>query len=195
MNDMFTLVSAHVHIRDFTNHLRALLLPVLAYSLLAGLTLGAVETAQAQPDTESNMPKVVDENATTPVNNAFEVTSALWRVHFGDYAADVLRGAGPDAKREVMLDLIVVARNDNGRTDLSATLSPLLEIVKNGASSEHRLLALQAIHLIGTEHSMASRYRRAMEKLYRIAHEISSDNVRRGAADVLMDYYGGKEKN
>lgn len=189
---MFTQASANVHIRYFINRLFAPILPLLVCAL-AGLVLGPAGTAQAQNDIQPNMPKVIVEGAPTPATNLIGVTTAPWRAHFGEHAADVLRTADPQAKQEVMRDLITVTTNSSS-IDLSAALPQLLEVVEHSPSEDSRLMAVQALAVIGTDHSREPRYGKTMEELYRIAQEESSEKVRRAAADVLLNHYGDEEE-
>lgn len=189
---MFTQASTNAHIRHFTARLVAPILPLLVCGLV-GLVLGPPETARAQTDVKPNMPKVVVENAPTPTGNTFNITSAPWRAHFGEHAADVLSEADPEAEQAAMRDLIEVATYGEGEVDLTATLPELLEVAEHSASEVSRLMAMEAVASIGTKHSQEPRYREAMEKLYRIAQEESSDRVRRAATGVLLDFYGDEE--
>lgn len=191
---MFTQASFNAHIRHFANRLSVPLLPLLACTLLVGLALGPVETARAQTDVEPTMPKVVFEDAPKPGTYVFGITSAPWRTHFGEYAAEVLQGADPEAQLAALQDLIVLASSSEGSIDLSETLTPLVQLVDQGISKDHSLMALQALHVIGTEHSIEPRYRQAMEKLYRTEHEDFSGEVRQAAAGVLVDFYGTGEQ-
>jgi hypothetical protein len=56
-------------------------------------------------------------------------------------------------------------------------------------------MALQALYLIGTEHSSEAEYRRAMEKLYQIAREEPEGQVRSSAVATLIGFYGSKKDN
>ncbi len=187
---MFTKKGTNAHIRSLAARFLAPVLPLLACAL-AGLLLRPAGTAQAQSTLEPNAPKVLNEEGRAPT--AIGVTSGPWRAHFGEYAAEVLRTAGPEARKEAMHNLIAIAVPPTGRPiDLSATLPQLLEVVEHSSSEESRLMAVQALQVIGTDHARASRYRRAMEELYRIAQEEPSDRVRDAAASVLHDFYGGE---
>lgn len=193
MNAMFTQAKTHTLIRSFTNHRSAILFPLLACALLVGLVSGPVKTAQAQTDVRPTAPKLDVENPPAPGVNRFGITSAPWRAHFGGHAADVLRTADPESKKEAMRDLIAVAARSDGNIDLSDTLSPLVRIFEEGISEDHSLMALQTLDLIGTEHSSESRYRQAMREIYQAAQKKSSDQVRGVAAALLQDFFGEDE--
>lgn len=189
---MFTKKGIHAHIRPLAARLRAPVLPLLACAL-SGLLLSPIGEARAQSTLGPNAPTVLNEEARAPT--AIGVTSAPWQAHFGEYAADVLRTAEPEARKETMQNLIAIAvPPTSSGIDLSATLPQFLEVVEHSPNEESRLLAVQALRVIGTDHARAPRYRRAMEQLYRIAREESSDKVRHAAASVLHDFYGGEEE-
>lgn len=190
---MFTQTSASAHIRYFIARLVAPSLPVLVCALMV-LVLCPHGTAQAQNAGQTAMQKVFVEGVPTPATNVIGVTTAPWRAHFGEHAAKVLRRADPETKREAMCDLIALTMNSNS-IDLTATLPQLLSIAEHGTSELSRLVAVEALQEIGTEHSQEPRYRKAMEKLSRIAQEESSNRVRRGANDLLLDFYGDEEEN
>jgi hypothetical protein len=186
MNPMFTHSPIHTHIRPSTTS-RLLLAPLLACALLVGLALGPVETAQAQTDIHPPLPKV-EAGPPSAGTDALVITSAPWRAYFGEHAAEVLRGTDPKAKRAALRDLIAVARNSENTLDLSETVTPLVGIFEEGRSEDLSLMALQALHVIGPEHSSERRYREAMSKVYQIAQEKSSEEVRRAAASVLKTF-------
>ena len=194
VNVMFAQAKIHAHIRALTTYLNTLRLPLLAVALLAGGVFGPAGTAWAQVDDEPAISKVVFEKAPVSSADGLRVTNAPWRTHFGEHAAMVLRESNSSAKKVAMRDLIVLA-NGRGEMDLSATLPPLLRIVEVGPSTVHRLMALQALYLIGTEHSSESEYRRAMEKLYQIAREEPRGQVRSSAVATLIGFYGSKKDN
>lgn len=148
--------------------------------------MGPVETAQAQTDLHPPLPR--GEAAPTSGIDALVITSAPWRAHFGQYAAEVLRGTDPKVKRAALRDLIAVARHSEDTLDLSETVTPLVEIFEEGRSEDLSLMALQALRVIGPEHSSERRYREAMSKVYQIAQEKSSEEVRRAAASVLKTF-------
>lgn len=193
MNPMFTHSHVIGSIRSVTNPKSTLVLPVLVCALLAGIALAPVETARAQTDVEPTLPAMFEEEVSKPGTNALDITSAPWRVHFGEHAAKVLEGSNPRAKLEALRDLIVVASYNEGRINLSETLTPLVGLFEQGMSTKHSLMALQALSQIGTEHSSESQYREAMWEVYQIAQEKSSEQVRRAAASVLHDFYGNDE--
>lgn len=190
---MFTQTSDNAPIRYFTARLVAPILPLLVCALM-GLVLGSTETAQAQTDVEPTMPKVVVEEAPSAPTKALGIENAVWRAHFGEQAAELLGQHGQKVKETAMRNLITVATTGEAGIDLSAALPPLLQIAKRGATEERRLMALQAIQAIGTEHSPESLYRRAMEQIYRAKQEESSEDVRRAATDVLLDFYGDRKR-
>lgn len=191
VNAMFTKKRANPDIRYFVARLIAPILPILVCGLM-GIVLSPTGTAQAQNAVQPDIPRVIVEGAPSPTTNLVGVTTAPWRSHFGEHAADVLRASGPQAKQEAMQDLIAVTANGS-KIDLTGTLSELLEVVEHGASEESRLMALQTLHVIGIEHSDEGDYRETMRKLYRIAQEESSERVRGAAADLLSDYYGTED--
>ena len=191
---MFAQAKIHAHIRALTTYLNTLRLPLLAVALLAGGVFGPAGTVWAQADDEAAIQEVVFERAPVSSTDAVRVTNAPWRTHFGEHAATVLRESNSSAKKMAMRDLIVVTKG-RGEVDLSATLTPLLRIVEQGPSTVHRLMALQALYLIGTEHSSEPEYRRTMEELYQIAREEPRGQVRSSAIATLIEFYGSKKDN
>jgi hypothetical protein len=156
---------------------------------LAALLLSPVGAVQAQSTLGPNAPTVPSEEARAPT--AIGVASGPWQAHFGEYAAEVLRAAEPEARTEALQNLIAIAVTPTGDgVDLSAALPQLLAVVEHSRGEEVRLMALQALRVVGTDHARTPQYRRAMEALYQIAQKTSSDPVRRAAAGVLASFYG-----
>lgn len=153
--------------------------------------MGPAGTAWAQSGDPPAVPTVVVESASSA--DALSVTSAPWRMHFGTHAARVLRESNPRTREAALKDLIVLAGTDRGTVDLSATLMPLLEIVEEGTRTEHRLMALQALSVIGVEHSSERAYGRAMAQLYEIAKTEPKNRVRHSAAATLVEFFGSSE--
>ena len=191
---MFAQAKIRTHIRALTHQLRDLRIPLLAVALLVGGALGPAGTVRGQADEEVVAQKVVFENAPASPADGLRVTNAPWRTYFGEHAATVLRESNSTAKKTAMRDLIILA-SGRGEVDLSATLPPLLEIVEQGPSKVHRLMALQALYVIGTENSSEPQYRQAMEDLYQIAQEEPRSQVRSSAVATLIAFYGTKKEN
>lgn len=160
-------------------------------SLVGALLTVCVLTLSLAPDLARAQTDVVPPTPNTTVEgsgNALDITSTIWRAHFGAQAAWVLRNESPSAADELIHGLIVVATTDQNEIDLSHAVFPLLQVVETSSNEARRLMALQALNTIGTEHASSRLYHRAMERLYDTAQEERSERVRRAAADVLNTY-------
>lgn len=162
-----------------------LILPfVLVFSQPAHAQTEPVHIAEA--DTAVPAAEVTDERSAA----GFAISSSTWQTNFDEQAAKLLRGEYVDSIRDAALhNVIVVATQSPNDIDLSSTVGALLQIVENDADETRRLTAIQALHVIGTEHAKDHIYRRAMERLHQIVEEESSERVRGAAAIALATVY------
>ncbi len=167
--------------------------------LALGLTLGLTGPAQAQSaettrvahaDVASTAPPPATDG---PSARGFSVTSATWRAHFDRQAARVLREHSPRTANKMMQNVIVVATEGSESIDLTMVLPELLRIIEEDACEARRLMALQALDAVGTEHARDLFYQRAMQRLYRIAQEEVSAHVRGVSATVIKDFQENNE--
>lgn len=189
---MFVRSNSSVHIRPL-NHLIPSILPLLAGVLLAGVAFHAVGEARAQTQVDSSVSEALEEATSFAPTSALGITATTWRTHFGEQTAQVLGTERPTIQHRAIRNLFRAAVTGERGIDLSAAVTPLLQIAKSGATEERRLMAIQALGAIGTEHSADPVYQRAMKKLYQAAQEEPPGRVRRAAAAVLKDFYGGDE--
>lgn len=115
-----------------------------------------------------------------------QVASAYWRDHFDEQIAHELLKR--PSMRDTYIQIVVSVASDREHLDLSQTAGALLDIVESDSNREHRLMAIQALHTIGIDHTGEKRYRRAMDRLYTLMQGESSEQVRRAAAQTLTQY-------
>ena len=137
--------------------------------LLAAGLVGAAATASAQPSTSPSGEAPTD----TP----------YWQANFDEHVAHELK-TEPSMRASF---LQVVASEATSRTDLelSQTAAVLLDIIEHDATREHRLRALQVLSAIEPDHVGEQRYGEMMRRLYTLAEEDPSAQMRRMAAAVL----------
>jgi len=117
-------------------------------------------------------------------------TRSTWQTHFDEQAAHTLREAHDASIRTTILrDVIVVAAQGSDELDLSATVGALLQICENDPSEKRRLMAIQALHVIGTVHARDRLYHHAMDRLNHIMQDEPSKRVRGVAATMLNAFY------
>ena len=138
----------------------------LGLSLLSPL---GVPTAFAQ-STEASQENVTD--------------SSHWRTAFDYHVAKELRQK-PSLRMSHMKIVIEVATEDDD-VNLSRTVGALLHVIENDPAREHRLMAVQALTTIGTDHTARKRYRKAMARLYALMQTEPSAQVRGVAANSLL---------
>lgn len=112
--------------------------------------------------------------------------SAHWQAHFDEQVAHALRQH--PSMRTTYIQTVLRVADDHKRLDLSRTVGALLDIIEEDSSREHRLIAIQALHAIGAEHAGEERYRQALDRLYALMQEESSERVRDAAAETLTQY-------
>lgn len=143
--------------------------------LTAGLA-GGVGTASAQ-------------STPTGTSADAEAVSAQWLANFDLQAAHQLRQA-PTA-RTSLLQVVVKQASNREDLHLPRTAEALLHVIEHDSSEQRRLMAIQALSAIGPEHIGQGQYDEAMSRLYTLAKEESSEQVRGAAADVISRYKAG----
>ena len=169
----------------------------LLWILTAGLmllALGLASPAQAQStvppfaQADSSAP-YVEEDA--PRSRPLTVRSATWRSHFDEQAAQVLRETdATSARTTVLRDVIIIAAHASDAIDLTSTVHALVDVCEHNTDEQRRLMAIQALHEIGTDQASTPVYREALQRLHRIAQTDPSERVRRAAAEVLHAFFG-----
>jgi hypothetical protein len=142
--------------------------------LIAGLA-GGVATASAQAPASPT----AEERSGAP----------YWQANFDEQVAQELQ-QNPSMR---MSFLQVVVRQATAHEDLrlSQTADVLLDIIERDANRDHRLMALQALSAIGPEHVGEQRYEKLMGRLYTLAEQDSSSQIRKAAAGVINCHQAG----
>lgn len=185
--------------RPNNRHTTGLGLPLVVIGLVFffGLSAPTVTTAQDLADrTLSDVPEVV----TAPrAGNALGIMSPVWRAHFGKQSSLLLRTGDDAVKAQSLRNVILVANLDRNGIDLSPAVPELVKIVKFGSTKAKRLMALQALDNIGTDHADEPVIRRAMEEIRRFLKDeqpLQESNImHRTAAFVLYDFYSEHGEN
>lgn len=163
--------------------------PIILLGLMMPPILGFVPPVQAQTATVS----LVQADTTPPANGSSETpgvgldgSSDTWESNFGRQAARMLREEHSASTRNSMLhNVITVAGQGPNDIDLSATVGALLQICESDPNARRRLMAIQALHAIGTDHARSRLYHHALDRLYRIMQDEPSKYVRQVAASAL----------
>lgn len=174
-------------------HSALLVLPLMITGLALLLVLGTPTATKAQEVARIDLSDIPGEKKAPAAGNALGIASSVWRTNFGEQSGLLLR-TGSDAVREQSLrNVIVVANLDRNGIDLSEAVPELVEVVKVSHSSERRLMALQALNNIGTDHAKTSVYRHAMEEIRTVFKSDrpleESNRVHRAAASMLYKFY------
>lgn len=115
-----------------------------------------------------------------------ESESDQWRKNFDGQVAQELR-ENPSL-RVSMLRVVTEQATDKENLKLPRTAEALLHIIETDSNQQRRLMAVQALSEIGPEHVGEKQYRKAMNRLYVLAEEESSKQVRCAAANVIKRY-------
>lgn len=119
---------------------------------------------------------------------AAESAQGQWKAHFDEQIARALRDSSSGRMRATLLQtLIDVAIEEGGPMEFSAAVPALLRVVEHDAEPRRRLLALQALSLIGPKQTDEARYRRIMTRLRARVPDDASPPVRRAVASLLSD--------
>ncbi len=119
---------------------------------------------------------------------ATESAQARWKPHFGEQIARALRDSSSGRMRTTLLQtLIDVAVEEGAAMDFSAAVPALLRVIEHDSAKQRRLLALQALDLVGPERADEARYRRVMARLRARMPDDPSPPVRRAVASMLSD--------
>jgi len=155
-------------------------------ALLGGallLTVGLAGPVQAQSTPSGSAARSASDGA-----EATETTRERWKSHFGEQIAHALRDSSSGRMRATLLrTLIDVAIEEGSAMDFSAAVSALLRVVEHDPVPRRRLLALQALSLVGPERADEARYRSVMARLRTRLPDDPSPPVRRAVASMLSD--------
>ena len=138
------------------------------FLLAAGLS-GAVTTASAQ--TSSAIPE-----ANQPDQ---------WEENFDEQMARQLRQK--PALRSSSIQAVIGQATDKD-IRLSRTAAALLRVVEEDSNEQHRMMAIQALSVIGSEHLGEKRYEQTMNRLYALSEKEPSAKVQAAATDLLTRY-------
>lgn len=142
--------------------------------LAAGLVLaGGMTPASAQVSPSPNV----------------EEMSVQWRAHFDEQAAQELRQK--PSLRTDLLQIVIDQAAGHEQLDLPKTAGALLHVIENDSHRRHRLMAVQALGIIGAEHAGEAQYQEVMNRLYALMKEEPSDRLRGVAADAIDQFQSG----
>jgi hypothetical protein len=145
--------------------------------LTAVLAVGLAGPAQAQ-----------SASAVPDDPTAAESAEGRWKAHFDEQIAQALRDSSSGRVRTTLLQtLIDVAAEDRSGMDFSAAVPALLRVIERDAEPRRRLLALQALALVGPERTDEARYRHVMTRLQARVSDEASPPVQRAVASLLSD--------
>ena len=74
---------------------------------------------------------------------------------------------------------------------LSETADALLDVIEEDPGEQRRVLAIQALSVIGTDHLGEEQYGQVMSRLYALSKEDPSAEVRAAAGDLITRYQAG----
>lgn len=119
---------------------------------------------------------------------AAESMQGRWKAHFDEQIARTLRDSSSGRVRTTLLQtLIDVAAEEQSGMDFSAAVPALLWVIEHDPEPRRRLLALQALDLVGPDRTDETRYRRVMACLQARMPDDPSPSVRRAVASMLSD--------
>ena len=144
--------------------------------LLAVGLAGGAGNASAQP-------------TPTGISADAESVPAQWLANFDLQAAHQLRQTS--TFRTSLLQVVIKQASTREDLHLPRTAEALLHVIEHDPSPQRRLMAIQALSEIGPEHVGQEQYDEAMSRLYTLAEEEPSEQVRGAAADVISRYQAG----
>ncbi len=149
-----------------TGRLLRKLAQAAASLLLAAGLVGGAATASAQATSASA-----------------EANPAQWQANFDRQVAHELRQS--PSVRASLLQVVTDQASRSEDLKLPRTTEALLHVVENDANQRNRLMAVQALYAIGSEHVGEKRHEEAMSRLYTLAEEEPSEKVRDAVADAI----------
>jgi hypothetical protein len=117
-----------------------------------------------------------------------ESLAPTWRANFGVQAGRLLEEETSASIREAVLKNIIQIAIRQPDVDLSATIQPLVHVVKTDSDSQLRVMALQALHSIDPAQADRAFYDRAMTQVNVLMNSEPSEQVRRVASAALASY-------
>jgi hypothetical protein len=145
--------------------------------LVTVLAIGLAGPVQAQPA-----------SAAPDGPTAAESMQGRWKAHFDEQIARTLRDSSSGRVRTTLLQtLIDVAAEERSGMDFSTAVPALLWVIEHDPEPRRRLLALQALDLVGPERTDEAQYRRVMVRLQARVSDDASPPVRRAVASMLSD--------
>ncbi len=142
--------------------------------LVAGLVGGAATASAQAPASPTG-----EERPDTP----------YWQANFDEQMAQELQQK--PSMRGAFLQVVVSQATTHEDLRLSRTAAVLLDIVEHDVNRDHRLMALQALSAIGPAHVGEQPYEEMMARLYTLAEQDASPEVRTVAAGVISRYQTG----
>lgn len=174
-------------------HTAGFLPSLVVMGLVVLLGFSGPTVTKAQEVAAVNLNEVPDVATAPRAGNALGIMSPVWRAYFGEQTGLLLRTGNDAVKEQSLRNLILVARLDRNGIDLSSAVPELAKIVQFGSTKAQRLMALQALSNIGTDHAKESVYRDAMADMRRFLKAEQplqeSNLIHRTAAFVVSDFY------
>ena len=157
--------------RPSNSRLFTTLAQAAALLLAAGLAGGAT-SASAQ---------------TAPADHA--APSDQWQENFDEQMARQLKQE--PSLRGSLIKVVIDQAAKKEDLRLSETADALLDVIEEDPGEQRRVLAIQALSLIGTEHLGEEQYGQVMNRLYALSEEDPSAEVRAAAGDLITRYQAG----
>lgn len=147
---------------------RTLIKVAASFFLAVGL-IGGAATASAQTPSAS-----------------VEESPVQWQENFDEQVAPQLRQES--SVRATLIRVVIEQASKDEDLNLSRTTEALLHVIENDTKQEHRLLAIQALSVIDPEQAGEKWYEEAMSRLYTLAEEEQSEQVRKVMTSVIDRY-------
>ncbi len=159
------------------------------FLLAAGLAFAVGEADVASAKSSST-------SASTEIGSSeislvgMEEPSARWLANFDLQVARQLRKSTAEIRVD-LLEVLIEQASKRENLKLPQTASALLHVVETSKSRGNRMMAVQALSEVGPAQVGEVRYGRAMNQLYALGQEETSDQVRGAIAEVVTNYQAG----
>ena len=158
--------------RPSNSRLFTTLAQAAALLLLAAGLAGSATSASAQ---------------TAPADHA--APSDQWQENFDEQMARQLKQE--PSLQGSLIEVVIDQAAKKEDLHLSETADALLDVIEEDPGEQRRVLAIQALSAIGTEHLGEEQYGQVMNRLYALSEEDPSAEVRAAAGDLITRYQAG----
>lgn len=115
--------------------------------------------------------------------------SDQWQENFDEQMARQLKQE--PSLRGSLIKVVIDQAAKKEDLRLSETADALLDVIEEDPGEQRRVLAIQALSVIGTEHLGEEQYGQVMNRLYALSKEDPSAEVRAAAGDLITRYQAG----